>query len=760
MMNTCVRCGKQFETIHKTAVCQDCHTAVCAVCGKEFKLTYPYNQKTCSSKCRGIYRKQSGIGKAAAAKAHKTVKDNKTVSQYALKICKYCGKEFVPTSSNQKYCPGPHYGNCPVCGKQVEIKDLSIGPQACSKACRQARIKSTNLERYGVENVFQNDEIKQKSRDTLQSKYGVDHYAETQEYRDKYTATCLERYGVPIPTQNDTIKAKIRATNIERYGGPSTMCADAVKAKAAETAKKHYDGIGMASPILRKRIQATNLERYGASTALASAEVRLKCEQTMQERYGVSNSLQSPEIRERSKHTNMKRFGVEHPAQSPEIKEKVRQTFQEHYGVDNAFQSEAVKQTIAQTNLQKYGTENPMQNADIQEKAKQTCLQKYGAEFYATSKRRLERTMIDPSKFEQFDAFRQSPESYIRTNYEVAPTLTQLARDVGVDIATVSKYVCTYQVQHLVAYRKSTMEQDVIKFLHDLDSSIIVEQHNRKIIAPKEIDIYLPEYKLGIECNPTCTHNSSIKDPWDVRILPYNYHKNKSVQARDAGVFLLHIFGYEWAHRQPIILSMLSNLLQHSKNRVYARNTEIVELTHAECAEFLEHNHRQGSTAAKIRLGLRDTQSGELVSVMTFNHLRSSLGKRKTDADVWELSRFCNLINTSVVGGASKLFKYFVNTYRPDKVVSFSDIAHTRGTLYSQLGFTAVSESAPGYVWVNYSDDTYLSRVACQKNHLHRLFSDVDDVSQHTEAEIMEAHGYVRVYDSGVIRWEYIPQSL
>lgn len=35
MTYTCIRCGKQFEAKHKTAVCPECHTAVCE---KELEL--------------------------------------------------------------------------------------------------------------------------------------------------------------------------------------------------------------------------------------------------------------------------------------------------------------------------------------------------------------------------------------------------------------------------------------------------------------------------------------------------------------------------------------------------------------------------------------------------------------------------------------------------------------------------------------------------------------------------------------------------
>lgn len=136
--------------------------------------------------------------------------------------------------------------------------------------------------------------------------------------------------------------------------------------------------------------------------------------------------------------------------------------------------------------------------------------------------------------------------------------------------------------------------------------------------------------------------------------------------------------------------------------------------------------------------------------------MRTTIGK-VDDSNSYELVRFCSKSDTNVVGGASKLFKWFVRNYDFDSIVSFSDIAHTTGNLYKTLGFHKVSESNPGYVWVRLDDDFYRTRVSCQKKNLINMFDDIseDYIKDHSEKEIMEQHGYVQVFDSGVIRWEY-----
>lgn len=70
---------------------------------------------------------------------------------YAERICKFCGKSFIPTSSHQVYCKEPHYRTCPVCGKQYIEKNnekLKFPPTVCSEICRKFLITRTKHIKY------------------------------------------------------------------------------------------------------------------------------------------------------------------------------------------------------------------------------------------------------------------------------------------------------------------------------------------------------------------------------------------------------------------------------------------------------------------------------------------------------------------------------------------------------------------------------------------------------------------------------------
>lgn len=661
----CKICGKEFDSKSKKAeVCNRIHTSVCCVCGKEFELKYPYTAKTCSPECRGIYRKESGIAKKAAAKAHQTLKRNSTcMSKLYVKKCAFCGKEFETHSPRRIYCYDKHYGKCPVCGKQVEIKEMYLGPQCCSEECRQKRIQSTNLQKYGSSCVFQTDEIKQKSKSTCLSKYGVEHYSSTDDFKSRYASTCMDKYGVASPLKDPEIKDKLIKTNLLRYGGNSPMCDSAVKDKMIQSNMSNNGGIGMASPAIRARIQATNINKYGSSVAT--------------------------------------------------------------------------------------------KNTNVQSKIKETCLVRYGCKSWASSLSGVQSKIKDPKKAENFLSFRENPEGFIESNFDHKPSVSEICNLIGCTDTPVYEILIQNNVRDLATFKLSSLEIEVESFLKCNDIKFI--KNCRSVITPYELDFYLPDYNYGIECNPTVTHNSSFVDPWGGSRKPPSYHKMKTDMCEEKGIFLFHIFGYEWKHKKEIVKSMILNMLKKSKFRFYARSTSLYDISYLECKNFLNENHLQGNTNASIRIALKN-KDNEIVSVMCFSRLRPTMGQKDNDLqNEYELVRFCNKINTSVVGSASKLFKHFLNEFNPDKVVSFSDRSHTKGGLYKILGFEKVSISSPSYVWLDIADNIALHRVSCQKRNLINLFDDIseNDIKNKTEKEIMEEHGFAQVFNSGVIRWEY-----
>jgi hypothetical protein len=130
---------------------------------------------------------------------------------------------------------------------------------------------------------------------------------------------------------------------------------------------------------------------------------------------------------------------------------------------------------------------------------------------------------------------------------------------------------------------------------------------------------------------------------------------------------------------------------------------------------------------------------------MTFSRGRVIMGGKESE---WELNRFCNKLNTNVIGSASKLLKYFIKIYKPIKLVSYSDIRLFSGKLYEKLNFKLISQSKPNY-WYIIGDKRHY-RFNFKKSNLVRDGYDPNK----TEKQIMFDRKIYRIYDCGNLRWE------
>jgi hypothetical protein len=133
--------------------------------------------------------------------------------------------------------------------------------------------------------------------------------------------------------------------------------------------------------------------------------------------------------------------------------------------------------------------------------------------------------------------------------------------------------------------------------------------------------------------------------------------------------------------------------------------------------EFMIKNHIQGYVNSSIRIGLY--YNNELVSLMTLGKTRNILKYKSVDGE-YEILRFSNKLNTSVIGGASKIFNYFLKTYKPNKVISYSDKRWSKGGIYKTLGFKLEKISEPNYYY-----DINKKRETIYKYQKHKL-SDMD----------------------------------
>jgi len=167
--------------------------------------------------------------------------------------------------------------------------------------------------------------------------------ANAKERLEKAKKTNLEKYGVENPYQSEEIKQKIRKTSIERHGGIGLASKEIAK-KVAKTKEEKY---GDSTFTNRAKCKQTVQERYGVDNVYASKEVLEKKKQVYLDHYGVDNPLKVKEVREKGKATMITKYGYENYGKSKqskqyldseEFKAKRRRTLHEHgtYGKSQA----------------------------------------------------------------------------------------------------------------------------------------------------------------------------------------------------------------------------------------------------------------------------------------------------------------------------------------------------------------------------------------------------------------------------------------
>jgi len=450
-------------------------------------------------------------------------------------------------------------------------------------------------------------------------------------------------------------------------------------------------------------VKKIKLERYGKET-YNNIE---KHKKTMLEKYGVEFYMNTDEFRVKSKITKNDKYQDEHFTNY----EKIKLTKKEKYGNEYFVNLEKCKNT----NLIKYGVDNYSKTEEFKQKIwnyyNQKLLEK---DLNIVSINRGQGTVsLLCEKGHNYNIPLQL--LYDRINIKTEPCLT---------------------CNPLNSYTSSGYESQLQDFIKNNYNDTIV-LNDRKTIG-KELDVYLPKLKLAFEFNGLYWHNELN--------VSNSYHLDKTELAEKNGIKLIQIYEDEWIYKLEIVKSRIINLLGKS-NKVYARKCEIREIyDNSITSNFLVKNHLQGNINSKIKIGL--FFNNELLALMTFGNLRRSMGQSNTK-DTYEMLRFCNKLNINVIGGASRLFKYFINKFEPKELISYADRSWSSGNLYEKIGFKLSGKTRPNYSYVIGNKRHY--RFNFRKD---KLVKDGFD-SNKTEREIMLERKIYRIYNSGHLRYKF-----
>lgn len=455
-----------------------------------------------------------------------------------------------------------------------------------------------------------------------------------------------------------------------------------------------------------------------------SKEVREKATKTIEDKYGVSHYSKTKDYVDKVKKTSMDRYGVDNFSKTDEYVEKSKKTYKEKYEVDSYTKTDEYVKKSKKTALNKYGVDSYTKTDEFKERFSKTMNEKYNSNTY----------------LENID--------YRNDNFDICKNLyyieyidkdTHLFKcdkgcehnfEINTDNYFGRKYnnnsLCT--VCNPISSLASIKEKELLGFINDHYKGKIVENYKTKY----EIDVYLPDIKIGFEFNGLYWHSNKFKEK--------NYHLDKTNYFSKNGIRIIHIWEDDWINNNDIIKSQVLYHINSISNKIYARKCNIEEIDITSSSNFLNNNHIQGTCNSVLKLGM--FYDKELVSVMTFDKFE---GRKKMNESEWNLNRFCSKKNTIISGASSKFISFFIKNYNPSRIISYADYCWSNGRVYEKLGFIKKYISKPDYKYI-------INNKRVHKSNLRKSRTK----TTLTESQYAINNNIFKVYDCGKIKYEMV----
>lgn len=303
----------------------------------------------------------------------------------------------------------------------------------------------------------------------------------------------------------------------------------------------------------------------------ASEKYQAKIKQTFINNFGVDNPSKSEIIKRKKQQTTFSHYGVLNPYQAEEIKEKIKQTWQENYQCDNPRKNEEINQKVRNTCVERYGGNSPAASPIVLEKMIKTCYEKYGCANSHQNEDVKNKTIYTASQiliknmwdtilswnnyviplFQKHEFIRNKPQKWkctlCNTQFEQMLHKTNHLSHIHPKIP---------RCLNCFPLKKSIGQLQLKSFLSTYFQQII--EHNRTIIAPYQLDFYIPQINLAIQFNGDYWHSIELGKP-------HNYHLMKTNMCEQKNIRLIHIWQNQWTENSQYIKQKLQNIFKNKE---------------------------------------------------------------------------------------------------------------------------------------------------------------------------------------------------
>lgn len=512
------------------------------------------------------------------------------------------------------------FPRCIHCGKIIHqnVKSVHYGfpYEACSMKCaaqseqRYKKIAQTNLKNHGSETWRNGEKISQslKNMDPQKRAEATKKFKETrQKHIDENPNYWKDR------------DAKSRETKQKRHGDPNWNNGEQISATKCAKAK--------------------NDPNY------YSSQIE-KGKQTKEERYGDPNWNN----KEQTAKTKLEKYGDPGWNNRP----LATQTCLERYGVNSPAKVDSVKQTIQQTCLDKYGSTCWFSSEIGQKTTQQTCIERYGTPYFISSELGRYTLKVRHAK----DTYKKvsNPQNEVEPLFTVDDVLNKTplttfkwrCKKCGNVFASPINFIaarCGGQFAqclkcHPIKF-KPTKQREVYDFIKTIYNGEVI-YNDRTQIHPYEIDIYLPQLKIGIEFDGIYWHSAYHGTPKHAMLYKTNLCKQN-------GISLIHLYEDEWDCKKAQCKAKLAQMLH--KNSVISNAYDIVYIDAQQMQDFLNKNSYDLFAKASNWKNIAVVDNRKILAAMALTKSNSKL----------LVGDFCNIAKKDAVDFTKVLLDFAKN---------------------------------------------------------------------------------------------------
>lgn len=275
--------------------------------------------------------------------------------------------------------------------------------------------------------------------------------------------------------------------------------------------------------------------------------------------------------------------------------------------------------------------------------------------------------------------------------------------------------------------KESKGQLEVHEFVRSLSADAVLS--DRQLIAPQEVDVWVPSAHLAIEYNGLYWHSSSVLKDKD-----YHEKKRKCVAATGNKFFM--IYEDEWRDKRAIIEGMLRHRLGRPLEVLDARKLHVEELDSTAAKVFFDSSHLEGHVRCSYALGLVDGR-GRVVAAMSIRHPFH----KSVAATSMEVGRSATLPGVSVRGWIGKLTSAAAKKSSSTGTMSLMSYVDARvgdGGSYVAAGWElAKFPGAARFWWTDFH------------NRYNRFKYKANKEAGLSQAAVAEAAGVVEIYGCG-----------